>query len=221
MSLDACGFCVVEDVVSSDAISTISAELDALPLAGAGTRNLLERSWCRLLVDRLRGNEALNAMLPASSVAIQCTLFDKSPDRNWLVALHQDLSIPVRSPVEHPELGPWSLKEGQHFVQAPAALLEQLVAVRIHLDDCGVANGPLRVVPGSHQHGRLAESAARKLRDSCGEMICSVRAGGALLMRPLLLHASSKAASPRSRRVLHFLFAPESAGYGLTWQNPA
>jgi hypothetical protein len=46
-----------------------------------------------------------------------------------------------------------------------------------------------------------------------------VGSGGVLLLRPLLLHASSKARSPCHRRVLHFLFGPEVVGYGLRWQH--
>jgi hypothetical protein len=39
-----------------------------------------------------------------------------------------------------------------------------------------------------------------------------------LVMRPLLLHASSKATSLTPRRVLHFLFGPPSLPLGLEWQ---
>jgi len=36
-------------------------------------------------------------------------------------------------------------------------------------------------------------------------------------MRPLLLHASSKAHTPRHRRVLHFVFGPPALPLGLHW----
>jgi len=52
-------------------------------------------------------------------VAVQCTLFDKSADKNWLVALHQDLSIPVHQRILHPECSGWSEKEGVVYAQPP------------------------------------------------------------------------------------------------------
>ena len=43
--------------------------------------------------------------------------------------------------------------------------------------------------------------------------------GFAVLMRPLLLHASSKATGASRRRVLHFLFGPRQLLLGLAWAN--
>jgi ectoine hydroxylase-related dioxygenase (phytanoyl-CoA dioxygenase family) len=199
--------------------TSIQRAMESVASAGAGTRNFLELEWCRKLVAGIRAHPEIRSSLPSSSVAVQCTFFDKTEGRNWRVALHQDLSIPVKERVEDPRLGVWSLKEGKHFVQAPVELLEQLLAVRLHIDDCGTENGPLRVVPGSHRKGRLGQIAIRRFRDRAGEITCTVASGGALLLRPLLLHASSKAVTPRHRRVLHFLFGPEMVGYGLRWQD--
>jgi hypothetical protein len=36
-------------------------------------------------------------------------------------------------------------------------------------------------------------------------------------MRPLLLHASSRARLPVRRRILHFLFGPARLPHGLVW----
>ena len=38
-----------------------------------------------------------------------------------------------------------------------------------------------------------------------------------MLMRPLLLHASSKATGASRRRVLHFVFGPPALPHGLAW----
>lgn len=218
-ALEQNGYVIAPSILGPEEASSIESALSQMHTSGAGTRNLLELEWCRGVVDRLRAAPALRDLLPISSVAVQCTLFDKTPDQNWLVALHQDLSIPVGSRVAHPRLVAWSVKEGQNFVQPPDKLLAQLVAVRVHIDECGPENGPLRVVPGSHREGRLAGEAARQLRDRLGEVACVVGRGGALILKPLLLHASSKAISPNHRRVLHFLFGPALIGYGLRWQH--
>jgi ectoine hydroxylase-related dioxygenase (phytanoyl-CoA dioxygenase family) len=105
------------------------------------------------------------------------------------------------------------------FVQPPVAVLESLVAVRVHIDACSADNGALRIVPRSHQLGRLAADVQTKVRDASGERVVPVARGAALLMRPLLLHASSKAAVPDGRRVLHFLFGPRTLPLGLRWHT--
>jgi ectoine hydroxylase-related dioxygenase (phytanoyl-CoA dioxygenase family) len=50
------------------------------------------------------------------------------------------------------------------------------------------------------------------------EVICCLNAGDALVMRPLLLHASSPARKPDHRRVIHLEFAPANLlPAGLSW----
>lgn len=198
---------------------------DAVPLhdtgagASGGTRCLLSADWCAALAGRLREHCDLGRLVPPGHVAVQCTYFEKSSARNWLVPLHQDLSIPVAERVEGAGLSGWSDKEGAVFVQAPVAVLEQLVAVRLHLDRCASSDGPLRVVPGSHTLRVLAPDAATATRDALGECVCEAEAGTALVMRPLLLHASSKSLGTGRRRVLHFLYGPRSLPHGLRWQT--
>jgi len=184
----------------------------------AGSRRLLDEAWCARLAGALRGDARIRSLLPHDAVAVQCTLFDKSPTKNWLVTLHQDLSIPVQGRVDSPECSGWSEKEGQVYVQPPLSVLEQLVAVRIHLDECPVESGALRVVPRSHLEGRLSRERAEALRSLHDETVVPVARGGALVMRPLILHASSKATSLAPRRVLHFVFGPPKLPLGLEWR---
>lgn len=206
------GFLQQSDVCSAAECDELAAHVEP-QLDRAGTRQLLGETWCATLAAQLK--ERCVGLIPQTHRPVQCTLFDKSPVRNWLVAMHQDLSLPVATRVSG--LSGWSEKEGQCFVHAPRALLEDIVAVRLHLDDCGAEDGPLRVVPGSHRSGVLDDTAARALRDAAGETGCYLPRGGVLLMRPLLLHASSKATSARRRRVLHFVYGPAEPGYGLHW----
>jgi hypothetical protein len=152
------GFAVIPDVASS-------AECDAAVVQAAlatsdapGSRTLLSMPWCAALAHAIRHNRTVRALLPEEPVAVQCTYFEKSESQNWLVAVHQDLSIPVRERIDAAACSAWSEKEGVLFVQPPASVLEALVAVRLHLDDSTSSNGPLRVVPGSHRHGRLTSA---------------------------------------------------------------
>ncbi|MFZ6674304.1 phytanoyl-CoA dioxygenase family protein [Undibacterium sp. Xuan67W] len=200
-------------------IDDLEHQIADLLYQGAGTRQLLEMPWCADLAKRMAQHEQLAPLLPLDPVAVQCTYFEKSLDQNWLVPLHQDLSIPVAEKVDHPELTGWSEKEGRYFVQPPIAVLEQLVAVRLHIDDCGEEDGALKVVPRSHRLGRLSGAAASSARDQFGETTCSVPKGAALIMRPLVLHASSKATGLSKRRILHFLYGPASLSHGLRWHH--
>ena len=212
------GFAVVPEVLEDTRCDLLASHLESYAAGGVGSRQLLEQTWCRALVDELRRQPVLRELLPVNSVAVQCTFFDKSPSKNWLVSLHQDLSIPVRARVAAAECSGWSEKEGVVFVQPPVEILEQSMAVRVHIDDCPAESGPLRVVPGSHAHGRLDAHGADALRAARGEVVVAVQRGGVLVMRPLILHASSKASVPRPRRVLHFVFGSAQLPFGLEWR---
>lgn len=161
----------------------------------------------------------LSVLLGGSRTAIQCTYFAKVASRNWLVALHQDLSIPVAERVADAPCKAWSEKEGGWFCQPPTEFLTQLVAVRVHLDDSTDANGPLRIVPGSHRLGRIAAPEVAQHRRNLGEVACVAPRRGAVAMRPLVLHASSKSISNAPRRVLHYVFGPAELPWGLKWRN--
>lgn len=213
------GFEIIPKLFSSQQCEQLAAQISPLLQDAAGTRALLTLNGCGALVQCLREHAALSDILPADFVAVQCTYFEKSQTRNWLVSVHQDLSIPVADFVEHPELQGWSEKEGQLFVQAPRALLEKMLAIRVHLDPCLAQDGALRVIPKSHLLGRLNADEAITIRKNSQEILCAVEQGGALVMRPLLLHASSKSSGQGLRRVLHFLFAPREPAYGLRWQH--
>jgi hypothetical protein len=57
------------------------------------------------------------------------------------------------------------------------------------------------------------------LRQQHGEVHCLADRGGVVVMRPLLLHLSSKARAQSRRRVLHFLFGPSELTCGLRWHR--
>ena len=77
-------------------------------------------------------------------------------------------------------------KGGRLVRHAPASALSRVIALRVSLDACGRDNGPLRVIPGSHASGVLPDEE---------------------VLRPLLIHSSSKSRSGEPRRVLHIEYA--------------
>lgn len=147
----------------------------------------------------------------------KATYFDKRPEANWSLPLHQDLTITVHARAEVEGYSHWSVKAGVPHVQPPVRILEGIVALRVHLDDCPAENGALEVVPGSHQQGRISATALRDMHLQGLAVVCPARAGDVLAMRPLLVHGSSKARIPARRRVLHVEYATVDLDAHLQW----
>ena len=181
-------------------------------------RELLEEIpalWPLLDSAALRG--LLAALFPAGCQLVKAIYFDKPAGSNWLVPWHQDLMINVTQRIDLPGFGPWTSKAEGISVQPPVTVLENVVTLRIHLDDCDATNGALKVVPGSHRQGVVPAVAIAGYTPNA--TTCAVPAGGAMLMKPLLLHASNRSTSHRPRRVMHLEFASAALPAGLYWRE--
>lgn len=172
----------------------------------AGTRCLLDVPLVQRTAVEIRESLVAAAHLPTSAIAIQAIAFDKTPDANWKVTWHQDLMFPFARPATQIGFDLRCMKAGVDYARPPRDVLEELLAVRLHVDDCNESNGPLRVSPGSHRDGILKSTEIQEHVARHGEAICTAKAGEVFLMRPLLLHASSPSTKPRHRRVLHLVF---------------
>ena len=211
------GFEIVRSVLGHPEIATIGHALASLQIA-PGHRNLSARvPEIAALARSPKILQLLHTLLGKNAFPVRSIFFDKTPEANWLVPWHQDLSIAVNTNLDLPGYGPWSMKDGVPHVQPPLEVLESMATIRIHLDDCDDSNGPLRVIAGSHHLGKLSAEKIAAARSHGGEVTCRVRAGDALIMRPLLLHASSQANSPAHRRVIHLEYATAPLGGGLAW----
>src|SRR5688572_16163482 len=185
---------VVEELVRSLESNENFAGMRQQHLTIEAVKELARSEAIRKLVEPIVGSEAR---------VVRSILFDKNADRNWGVPWHQDLTICVRERKETAGFVGWSVKDGVTHVQAPREVLEGMLTVRVHLDDCGMENGPLRVLAGSHRFGWLEAAEIERLKREGAEVACVVGRGGVVLMRPLILHASSKARAPGHRRVVH------------------
>ena len=201
--LDEQGWDLVTPQICNDSLDALRDTV--FEMGSAGTRCLLDHplvaNAARDLIDQLV--EA--AHISKTSVAIQAIAFDKTAATNWKVAWHQDLMFPFARQVTSSGFDLPTTKDGIDYARPPREVLENLLAVRLHLDDCGETNGPLRVSPGTHRYGILRGGEISNYVFEHGERICFAQRGEALLMRPLTLHASSQATVPAHRRVLHFV----------------
>lgn len=183
-----------------------------------GLRNVLQTSPLAVAIAGSPGLTSLvNEVLGGGARPVRGIFFDKSPAANWSVPWHQDLTIAVAERIETPGFGPWSVKAGIVHVQPPVQILAGMATIRLHLDACTADNGALRVIPGSRRQGVLNPEEMDRLTNGSEPVVCEVPQGGALLMRPLLLHASSRAKVPAHRRVLHLEYAAEDLPNGLNW----
>jgi ectoine hydroxylase-related dioxygenase (phytanoyl-CoA dioxygenase family) len=161
--------------------------------------------------------QLVEPILGAKAMLVRGLMFDKSPERNWGIFWHQDLSIAVRQREDIPDFGPWSTKAGIQHVQTPPGILQKMLTVRLHLDDCMESNGALRVLPGSHRSSRLNMFESETLQQNTDPTTCCAKSGGAVMMRPLLLHSSHRATDAARRRVIHLEFAAEPLPEPLQW----
>jgi ectoine hydroxylase-related dioxygenase (phytanoyl-CoA dioxygenase family) len=155
--------------------------------------------------------DLIEPVVGPGAIPVRALFFDKTPEANWPVLWHQDLTIAVAERQDLAGWGPWSTKAGVVHVEPPAALLAGMLTIRLHLDDCHGSNGALRVLPGTHAQGRLTRNRIQRLREEVPEVTCEAPQGSALLMRPLLLHASSPARQPSHRRVVQIEYADQGA----------
>jgi predicted DNA-binding transcriptional regulator YafY len=142
--------------------------------------------------------------------------FDKSPEANWYVTWHQDVTINVKDKIETEGFSGWTRKSDEHGVCPPEDILKDTITIRIHLDDTDEENGALKIVPGSHNK-KLSNAEIQLITQNSIPLVCDVNICGIHIMKPLLLHASSKARSQKHRRVLHLEFNTIDLPNGLEW----
>jgi ectoine hydroxylase-related dioxygenase (phytanoyl-CoA dioxygenase family) len=209
------GYAIVASCLDAPTLRELSDLLDA---AHAGVRNLLDVPAIRRLASSSALRSLMEPVIGPNCFAVRGILFNKAGGANWKVAWHQDCVIAVAQRKEVPGWGPWSIKAGVHHVRPSSELMSRMLAVRLHLDDCGNDNGPLRVVPGSHRRGFLSDMQIQDwAKDNA--ITCTARRGDAVLMRPLILHASTTAKIPSSRRVVHLEFTADELPSGTAWRD--
>jgi ectoine hydroxylase-related dioxygenase (phytanoyl-CoA dioxygenase family) len=221
------GYFIAEDVLSQGDVDQLRSAVANIRTGAEvrrrravyGIRNLLE--ICPEVQHLARDTRIRNFVAPIlgdGTFAVRAIFFDKVPGANWSLFWHQDNVIAVNRRLDLPGFIGWSNKAGVWQVQPPAEILSRMVAVRVHLDDCGSANGPLRVLPGSHRHGWLDNELAQ-WKARVPEVVCLAKAGGVVVICPLTLHASAAAEAPEHRRIIHLEFANEELPEGLDWNS--
>lgn len=221
------GFLIVKGVVSSAEVRRLVESVECIRTGGTaldrGGSVYAIRDLLRQVPEVRRSaetgplRELAQALLGPHVRAVRGILFDKNTDTNWMVPWHQDLTIAVRAQRDVHGFGPWTVKFDIPHATAPTEILERMVTIRLHLDPCKEANGPLRVIPGSHVAGKLDSAGREQWVRSAEPVTCLLDAGDVLIMRPLLLHSSLQSTGEGRRRVVHVELADMELPGGLEW----
>jgi hypothetical protein len=200
------GFEIVRSVVGESEIEGLRDEVDFL----VGQHGLVcvrgVTAKSETIAD-FADSASLRSLIPPHYLLVRSILFDKTPEQNWPVAWHQDVTIAVRAQSEVTGYGPWSHKDGLVHVQPPTNVLQGMLTLRVHLDPTPAENAALRVITGSHRCGKMVHSEVQAKVATGKEVVCACAAGDVLKMSPLILHASARSQTVSSRRVLHFEYA--------------
>lgn len=218
-AVNGAGYALIPRVLTAEEVPQLILAIEAgVARDAAGTRGLAQRvPAVRALAQAPAIRRWVTPLLGCQARLVRSVLFNKDRGVNWQVSWHQDLSIAVKQRVDTPGFSRWTVKDGTPHVQAPLDVLAAMLTVRVHLDDADDTNGALWVVPGSHVCGRLDAQGTAALLAQSDRSLCAAQAGDALVFRPLILHASHKATSPRPRRVVHLEFAAADLPAPLEW----
>lgn len=161
--------------------------------------------------------ELIQNILGPDAGLVRVLYFDKPPERTWTLPWHKDLTIAIRPPGEEVQRQfKVNRKGGVPHVEAPLEVLQSMLALRLHLDEVTLENGPLKVVAGSHRTGK------RLTLDDGPQLPIFAGRGDILAIRPLVSHSSARSAAgtTRHRRVLHFeLSGTSQLPDGLEWRH--
>lgn len=220
MSVEENGFDIHTSFLGESVIKEIIGEIESLEpgYPKHGIRNAEKKltSVKKLVDSSLLRNTAKNFLVGEPQM-VRVIIFDKTPDKNWLVTWHQDKTITVTDQADIPGWGPWTVKDGINHVQPDIRVLEDMITLRIHLDDANEGNGCLKVIPKSHHLGILTKEEQGHVVCESEAYICSVKSGDLLLIRPHLLHSSSKGSAPSHRRIVHVEYSSFKLPEGLEW----
>lgn len=225
IELEENGFSVLAHLYSDNEISEILACIENTEQDGNSFMKTKDLFAIRQLIknvpelSNLLFNKKLTELISDLSESkyflTKAIYFDKPTESNWFVAYHQDLSISVDKKADSKNYLNWTFKKGQHGVQPPIEILQDTITIRIHLDKANKNNGALKVIPKSHLKEIVRADSKDWNIDS--EFVCEVEKGGAMLMKPLTIHASNRATNGKKRRVIHLEFNKHKLTKPLAW----
>jgi ectoine hydroxylase-related dioxygenase (phytanoyl-CoA dioxygenase family) len=205
------GFSVMEQVYTDEQVDRILNVIESADTSGDAFRKSgdvfairqflkeLPETFDLIFTDQLK--TVIQELAGEDYFVVKSIYFDKPESSNWYVPWHQDLTVSVDRKCILEGFGPWTIRQNQFAVQPPVDFLENILTIRIHLDDTDGHNGALKVIPGSHRKKIYRPETIDWTVET--EESCSVKRGGIMLMKPLTLHSSGRTTNGNKRRVIH------------------
>jgi ectoine hydroxylase-related dioxygenase (phytanoyl-CoA dioxygenase family) len=221
------GFSVIEDVFTDTEVETILTAINDTNPKNETFRKSNDlfaiRQFLKEVPDAIgivfkeKLKKIIKRLFGEDYFLVKSIYFDKPATSNWFVSYHQDLTISVDQKVEIAGFGPYTNKHNQFSVQPPLNILESSFTIRIHLDDTNEENGALKVIPNSHSKGMYRPETINW--DVEQEVSCNVARGAVMIMKPLLLHSSSRTTNNKKRRVIHLEFSNQLLPKAIQWSE--
>ncbi len=157
--------------------------------------------------------------LAPAAMPVRTVAFNKSESANWGVPWHQDRVIAVAEKVDVAEYSNWTNKSGTWHCEPPQSILDEMLFVRVHLDDTDKFNGAMEIAVGSHSVGIVPAAKAEEIANTHQIETCVAKRGDVLVLKMLTLHASKPAQVPSGRRVLRIDFSASQLPPPLSWSE--
>ena len=221
------GFTTIENIYSTEEVQKITETINQVDTSKVTFRKsndlfairqfLKEVPETQNLIFNENLQKVISELFGKNYFVIKSIYFDKPETSNWYVSYHQDLTISVDKKIELDNFKFWTTKQNQFAVQPPIEILENIYTIRIHLDDTDENNGALKVIEKSHLKKIYRPENIDWQTEN--ETTCNVKKGGLMIMKPLILHSSSRTTNNKKRRVIHIEFSDANLPNGLNWSE--
>ncbi|MEM9499155.1 MAG: phytanoyl-CoA dioxygenase family protein [Pseudomonadota bacterium] len=158
----------------------------------------------------------IQSVLP-NAKPVRTVLFSKSEATNWAVPWHQDRVITVADRCDVVGYSNWSRKGGTWHCEPPMSVLDNMLFVRVHLDDADAENGAMEIALSSHKCGRVAAEEAEALATQHETELCIAGRGDVQVLKMGMLHRSRPSSSRRPRRAVRVDFTADHLAAPLQW----
>ena len=215
------GFAVLNNAYNLRELRKLKKAIDKCLELPANPEKFSERALLQNhpnLLDYLLGSylKSIVKQIDENAFISKAIYFDKNKNANWSVTWHQDITINLAYKKTVKGYSGWTAKEGIISVCPPLEVSQSTFSLRIHLDEANEKNGCLEVITGSHK--KIHSNDEKQLiTENTEATTVKVQEGGIMLMKPLLLHRSSKSTNQRRRRVIHLEFTSAKLAKGLEW----
>jgi hypothetical protein len=209
------GYRFLRKIFGRTEIAALAPVLAGIPSSAAGKRWAGRELAALLQLPPMQPIARRLAELLPDMAVLRAVAFRKDADANWFVPPHQHRSIAVPSIALPPGFDHVTRKAGGFQAEAPVELLGTMRHCRIFVDRTTFDDGPLEVFPGSHRRGRIEQAEIPAATANGKWLPLTGEVGDVVILLPLLLHRSRRAAEPSGRRVLQLELIPADIAAAL------